>query len=106
MENPERVTFYFYDGPEGYESRPDESCSLESLPDESCRLEIPDESCRNYDIKIGDQVKIYIKPYNLISNYTAIVKEIVANIAFIEITTIRKRELVRISLKDHLIKKI
>jgi hypothetical protein len=97
MENPERVTFYFYDGP-------DESCRLE-IPDESCRL----ESCRlgdKYNIKTGDQVKIYIKPYNLISNYTAIVKEIVANIAFIEITTIRKRELVRISLKDHLIKKI
>lgn len=101
MENPERVTFYFYDGPEGYESRPDESCRLE-IPDES----LSDESCRKYDIKIGDQVKIYIKPYNLISNYTAIVKEIVANIAFIEITTIRRRELVRISLKDHLIKKI
>jgi hypothetical protein len=109
MENPERVTFYFYDGPEGYESRPDESCRLE-IPDEYCSLESCRlESCRlgdKYDIKIGDQVKIYIKPYNLISNYTAIVKEIVANIAFIEITTIRKRELVRISLKDHLIKKI
>jgi hypothetical protein len=91
MENPIRATFYFYE--ESEEKGPVEALSKKQDLD-------------TYEIKIGDQVKIYIKPYNLISNYTAIVKELAANIAFIEITTLKKRELVKISLKDHLIKKI
>jgi hypothetical protein len=90
MENPTRATFYFYE--ESEEKGPVEALSNQGLD--------------TYEIKIGDQVRIYIKPYNLISNYTAIVKELAANIAFIEITTLKKRELVKISLKDHLIKKI
>lgn len=87
MENPERATFYFYEGPERSEQS-------------ECQQQL------FVNIQVGDRVKIYIKPYNLISNYTAIVKEIVSNIAIIEMTTLYKRELIKISLKDHLIKKI
>jgi translation initiation factor IF-1 len=86
MENPERATFYFYEGSE-------DNCIRD------------DTSNKEDNIRIGDQVKIYIKPYNLISNYSAIVKEIVSNIAIVEVTTRMKKELVKISLKDHIIKK-
>ena len=89
MENPERATFYFYEGPERSERSEQSECQQLFV-----------------NIHVGDRVKIYIKPYNLISNYTAIVKEIVSNIAIIELTTLCKRELIKISLKDHLIKKI
>jgi hypothetical protein len=56
MENPERVTFYFYDGPEGYESLVD-SKSQTSLVDSKCtktsitlKQEIKGVKCNNHCI--------------------------------------------------------